>query len=325
MIQVRSKRTVVTLLSLSTCLGCASTVNREQMSVVPAEQYAERFKGQDRPQILREGEYRQRQNSAGDLEGNSRARLRYVKDWPQEGQKEVPAKNSDVVSNEEGMSPGEVQIYPSTLPDSRPYQGPLALGNPGVSASLWQESRRGNNLFRDERAWQPLDLVTIVVQENSEGTKEADTEVKQESTILHAISNLLGFEQDVLKSNTPLAGGSSRIDLSSLINSSSSNETKGEGDTTRKGTLKATISAMVVEVLPGNVLRVEGEKIISVNAEEQVMVISGLVRPRDISSANEVQSGKIANLRIDFYGNGVVGEAQNGGWLSRFIRVVWPF
>ena len=82
---------------------------------------------------------------------------------------------------------------------------------------------------------------------------------------------------------------------------------------------------MVAEVLPSGILRVEGEKIISVNNEEQVMVLSGLVRPRDISSDNEVLSSKIAQMRVDYYGKGTVGEAQYGGWLGRILRILWPF
>jgi flagellar L-ring protein precursor FlgH len=85
------------------------------------------------------------------------------------------------------------------------------------------------------------------------------------------------------------------------------------------------MSAVVAEVLPSGLLRIEGEKIISVNNEEQVMVISGLVRPRDITSDNEVLSTKIAQMRIDYYGKGTVGEAQYGGWLGRVLRIIWPF
>jgi flagellar L-ring protein precursor FlgH len=82
---------------------------------------------------------------------------------------------------------------------------------------------------------------------------------------------------------------------------------------------------VVAEVLPSGLLRIEGEKIIAVNNEEQIMVISGLVRQRDISSDNEVNASKIAQIRIDYYGNGTVGEAQYGGWLARALRIVWPF
>jgi flagellar L-ring protein precursor FlgH len=82
---------------------------------------------------------------------------------------------------------------------------------------------------------------------------------------------------------------------------------------------------MVVEVLPNGILRIEGEKITSVNQEEQIIVISGLVRPFDIGPNNEVDSSRIANMRIDFYGKGTVSESQHGGWLGRTLRTLWPF
>ncbi len=115
------------------------------------------------------------------------------------------------------------------------------------------------------------------------------------------------------------------IDTSTLVNTNVQNEFTGEGETTREGSLEARIAAIVVEVLPNGVLRVEGEKILAVNNEEQVMVISGLVRVRDLGSNNEVVSSKIANLRIDYFGKGVVGESQYAGWLGRVISSIWPF
>jgi flagellar L-ring protein precursor FlgH len=199
-----------------------------------------------------------------------------------------------------------------------PYRPPLALGDPGVSASLWRESRAGNDIFRDFRAWQAMDLVTITVTERSRGLHDADTETKSKSQVLAAIENMLGFEQQTKQWKYP-------PDLSSLIQASTKNDFKGEGMTTRLAELIARISAVVVEVLPSGLLRIEGEKIIAVNNEEQVMVISGLVRQRDITSDNEVDSSKIAQLRIDYYGKGIVGEAQYGGWLGRMMRILWPF
>jgi flagellar L-ring protein precursor FlgH len=109
------------------------------------------------------------------------------------------------------------------------------------------------------------------------------------------------------------------------LKATTTNDFKGDGKTNRKASLTATISAMVIEVLPSGILRIEGEKIIAVNNEEQTMVISGLVRPRDVTSENSIDSSKLANLRIDYYGKGVIGEAQYGGWLGRMLRVVWPF
>jgi flagellar L-ring protein precursor FlgH len=209
-------------------------------------------------------------------------------------------------------------VYHSQMPDIRDYRSPLPLGNPGVSSSLWRESGANTDIFRDHRAFRPMDMVTIIISERTEGSNEADTEVKGSSSLLTSIQKFLGFEADAVKKHPAL-------DPSALIQASASNNFKGEGDTIRRGSLRGTISAMVVETLPSGVLRIEGQKIVGVNQEEQVMVISGLVRPRDINSLNEVDSSRIANMRVDYFGKGIVAEAQYGGWLSRFIRTVWPF
>jgi flagellar L-ring protein precursor FlgH len=82
---------------------------------------------------------------------------------------------------------------------------------------------------------------------------------------------------------------------------------------------------MIVEVLPGGVLRIEGERIISVNNEEQIMVISGLARTRDINSENQIDSTRLANMRVDYFGRGAVGSPQFGGWFSNLLRLLWPF
>lgn len=212
----------------------------------------------------------------------------------------------------------DVRVVRSNESMPKPYQGPLTEGDPGVTASLWRESQTGNEPYRDFRAWQPMDLVTIVVTETSLGRHTADTEIKSKSEFLAAIEHFLGLEAQTQKWSQP-------PDLNALIQASTQNNFKGEGRTIRQGQLNARLSAVVAEVLPSGLLRIEGEKIIAVNNEEQIMVISGLVRQRDISSDNEVNASKIAQIRIDYYGKGTVGEAQYGGWLARALRIIWPF
>jgi len=221
------------------------------------------------------------------------------------------------------ISPNEFSIDKPSYPGNdytqpgADYNGPLSLGDPGVSASLWKESRGDNDLFHDFRAWQPMDLVTIVVTENSEAIKEADTKTKTSSTWEAAIAQLFGIETRSSSFNA--------LNPSGMVKAESAAQFDGEGETTRRGRLKANISAMVVEVLPSGILRIEGQKIISVNNEEQIMVISGLIRPRDIMSDNTVDSAKIANVRIDYFGKGTLGEVQSPGWAARLLNKVWPF
>lgn len=218
----------------------------------------------------------------------------------------------------EGDLGPDVRVIRSANRGAPPYRQPLELGDPGVTASLWRESQSGNEPFRDFRAWQPMDLVTIIVNEQSLGRHNADTEVKSKSQYMAAIENLLGLESQPANWSRP-------PNMASLIKASTQNDFKGEGRTVRQGQLTAQISAVVAEVLPSGLLRIEGEKIIAVNNEEQIMAITGLVRQRDINSNNEVNASQIAQIRIDYYGKGTVGEAQYGGWLGRLLRILWPF
>jgi flagellar L-ring protein FlgH len=247
-----------------------------------------------------------------------RAQLRMAKDLPPDARNPYQQERRSATDETAFNVVPDVEVYRSQRPNALEYTGPLQLGDPGVSASLWRASRRGNNLFQDDRAWQPYDLITVVVSERAEGIKQADTEVKTTSNVLAAITSFLGYE-------TALADKNPNLDIGNLINATTATNYKGEGDTVRRGSLTARLSAMVVEVLPGGILRIEGEKIIAVNSEEEVMVISGLVRPRDINSLNEVNSSNVAQLRVDFYGEGTVSSAQRGGWLGNLFRSFWPF
>lgn len=249
------------------------------------------------------------------------------RDNMQYGRARVSFANQEIETNMPQPELG-FTVQESQAPLTRDYQSPLPLGDPGIQSSLWRESRRGTYLFQDHRAWQAMDLITIVVSENMSGASDADTEITTESGIEATFEQLLGIPQHLLnKIDTYLSKGEDgKVDTSKpLVKGGSKSTYKGEGETKRKGVLKGRISAMVVEVLPAGILRIEGKKIVSVNEEDQTMVISGLVRPSDVNSVNEVDSSKIANMRIDFYGKGTVGDAQHGGWLGNIVRRVWPF
>ncbi|MCB0328195.1 MAG: flagellar basal body L-ring protein FlgH [Bdellovibrionales bacterium] len=267
------------------------------------------------------------------------AQYRFVKDSPPEEQYRAQMGNvesfngaarhengSTYVSNMESPpvefppagGDSYVQVTRNSNPNVRPYQGPLHIGEPGASASLWRAQGLGSRLFRDHRAFQPMDLITIVVSEKAQGTKEADTATTKESSFLAGISELFNFADSLEVANPGL-------DTATLLDANITQDFTGEGQTTRSGSLTTTIAAMVVEVLPNGVMRVEGEKVISVNNEEQVIVISGLVRPRDVNSKNEVMSSKIAHLRIDYFGKGMIGDVQFMGWFGRLVNKLWPF
>jgi flagellar L-ring protein precursor FlgH len=89
--------------------------------------------------------------------------------------------------------------------------------------------------------------------------------------------------------------------------------------------LKATITARVMDVLPNGYLRIQGQRSVKVNNEEQIIILEGVVRPKDINHENMISSAQVADARITYAGNGIVNDKQQPGWLHNFVDKIWPF
>jgi flagellar L-ring protein precursor FlgH len=62
-----------------------------------------------------------------------------------------------------------------------------------------------------------------------------------------------------------------------------------------------------------------------VNHETEYITLSGIIRPGDISPANEIASTYVADARITYAGTGPIADKQKPGWLGRIVDHVWPF
>jgi flagellar L-ring protein precursor FlgH len=109
------------------------------------------------------------------------------------------------------------------------------------------------------------------------------------------------------------------------VGTSSASDLKSTGETKQESTLTATVATRVIRMLPGKVMQVEGARQIRINDETQILVVRGLVRQRDINSANTVPSTALADARIEVYGQGSLSDKQRAGWMSRLIDNIWPF
>ena len=115
------------------------------------------------------------------------------------------------------------------------------------------------------------------------------------------------------------------MDLSNLISASTASKFDGSGSTTRKENLNATITTRVVDVLPNGNFIIEGRRNVRVNQEDQIILLEGTVRPRDISSDNTINSSYVANARITYAGKGIISDRQQPGWLMGLVDKLWPF
>src|SRR5690606_8511523 len=112
-------------------------------------------------------------------------------------------------------------------------------------------------------------------------------------------------------------------DVIPLISARGGDNLTAGGTTTRGSSLTTKMTTRVVEVLPGDILRIEGRQNIIVNGEEQEIVVSGLVRRQDISRDNTVLSTYVAGCCVSCEGAGVVGDEPEAGLLTRLVD--WLF
>jgi flagellar L-ring protein FlgH len=183
-----------------------------------------------------------------------------------------------------------------------------------ASGSLWQASSSG--LAEDLKARRRGDIVTVVISEQASASKQASTGTSRATTMSAGMPNLLGLEK------TPVKGW---VDLANLLNANFSSKFDGSGSTSRQETLQATISTKVVDVLPNGNMMIEGRRNVKVNNEDQIIVLTGTIRSRDVNSDNTISSSLIADARINYSGKGIISDRQKPGWLMNVLDAVWPF
>lgn len=172
-----------------------------------------------------------------------------------------------------------------------------------------QDMRKNANvsLFSDQKAAHHGDAITILVVESSLASNNAETRSGRESDLgLNFSGNLSG---------TALPNAS--------VNTGTDNNFKGSGSTKTSGVIQTKISATIDSVLTNGNLYISGSKKITINDEEQVILIKGVVRTTDIRPDNSVLSYNISNAEITFEGSGIVSDVQSPGLITKFFRMLF--
>jgi flagellar L-ring protein FlgH len=186
-----------------------------------------------------------------------------------------------------------------------------------VPGSLWSPTAKLVDMYSDVRARQVGDLVVVQIVESSSAEKKAKTESSKSNTADNTVTSVLGLPLD----KASWKGNS----ISPELNLSTATDFKADGKTSRDDTITGTVTARVDRVLPSGNLVIKGKKQTRVNSEIQYIILSGIVRPEDITPRNTIQSNYVADLQLDMYGTGILGDQQSKGFISRALDKIWPF
>jgi flagellar L-ring protein precursor FlgH len=193
------------------------------------------------------------------------------------------------------------------------YASPDAARTPG---SLWSEG--AHNLFEETRARRVGDILTVNLAERADATRDTATATQRQSSAQVGVSAVI----DAMHHYAAQHPG---FDPNAILAGMSTSAFNSQGGTSRSGQLDAILPVRIKEQLPNGDFYVEGSKMLLLNNEESTLYLSGVVRLIDINTDNSVDSGKLADVELEYTGRGVLADNENPGWLSRMLGWVWPF
>lgn len=206
--------------------------------------------------------------------------------------------------------------------DYRPVSMPMPAANVAISSpnSLWRPGARA--FFKDQRAGQVGDILTVVVNIQNEEASMSNSTNRGRTTPTEefGFTNLLGLENSVSKILPNSVNPASMI---AGINSKSSHVSTGKIE--RKETVSIQLAAVVIQALPNGNFVIAGRQEIKVNGELRELAVTGVIRPEDIGSDNKISSEKMAEARILYGGRGTLSDVQKPRYGQEVLDIILPF
>ncbi len=206
-----------------------------------------------------------------------------------------------------GCATPKVPEPPMALPQPELHPEPKQ-----INGAIYQAGH-DVRLYEDRIARRVGDLVTVLLEESTDASKDARTSVSKSSNTDLPTPTVFG--RPMTFNGNPFSAdfGGSR-------------DFEGEGASAQSNALSGTVTAMVVQRMPNGNLVIQGQKQLTLNRGDEYVTITGIVRPEDIQPDNTVSSTRVANARLSYIGRGELADANSMGWLSRFFNSpIWPF
>jgi flagellar L-ring protein precursor FlgH len=205
---------------------------------------------------------------------------------------------------------------PTKDPNYRPMTMPMPKTQtvPNEPEALWRQGSRA--FFKDQRAAQVGDLVTIVVSMSDSATLNNVTTLNRTSGDIEGMPTFPGL------TNRLGAGGGNP---SNLMNVNSSNNNTGNGQIQRNEAVALRLAGVITQVLPNGNLVVAARQEFVVNSELRELKVTGVIRPQDIASDNTVLHDRMAEARIEYGGRGEMTELQTTRWGQQLMDILVPF
>ncbi|WP_068082075.1 flagellar basal body L-ring protein FlgH [Polycladidibacter stylochi] len=176
---------------------------------------------------------------------------------------------------------------------------------------LWAKDKQ--NFFKDPRAHDVGDVVTVLISINDNAQLDNTSERKRNSSAKNGIGGSFKW------------GTVSTGSMEAQVSGTGGSTMKGEGQIDRAEKINLSIAAVVTRVLPNGNLIISGQQEVRVNFEIRVLNVAGIVRPMDITGRNTIAYDKIAEARVSYGGRGQMTQMQQPGLGQQVFDKISPF
>lgn len=184
-------------------------------------------------------------------------------------------------------------------------------------ASLWSAGQR--SLLGDRRASRAGDILTVVIEINDRAEIQNSSQRGRSGSQSMGVPQLFGVPQRI---DERLPAGAS---MAQAVGIDSASTFQGSGSVSRNERLTLRVATTIVERLPNGVLRIEGSQEVRVNNELRELIVTGFIRPEDISRRNEISYDRIAGARISYGGRGQISDVQQPRYGQQIADIILPF
>nr|WP_268235222.1 MULTISPECIES: flagellar basal body L-ring protein FlgH [Bombella] len=204
---------------------------------------------------------------------------------------------------------------PTLAPDYRPVTMPTPplQAPPTEAGSLWRPGSRA--FFKDQRAAQAGDLLTVKIQVADTANVTNNTTASGSGAEAFGIPSFFGLKGGLM----------SHLTSTDALQTNSSSSNNGAGTIRRIDTVTLTLGGVITQVLPNGNFVVVARQEVRVNGELRQIMVSGVVRPQDISEDNIVTHDRIAEARISYGGRGQLSQYQQPRYGQKVLDSVLPF
>jgi flagellar L-ring protein precursor FlgH len=214
-------------------------------------------------------------------------------------------------------------LAPVTTPIAQANYQPHRIPMPAPTETIYQPNSLcasgSRSFFKDQRAGKIGDILTVTIS-IEDRAQVANTTARSRANEEGAdVTNLLGLES-YLNDILPDA-----VDPENLVNLGSDSSSTGTGTVNRSEQIQLELAAVVTDILPNGNLVIQGRQEVRVNYEVRELLISGVVRPEDITNENTIQHTQIAEARISYGGRGQLTDVQQPRYGQQVLDIILPF